>query len=200
MRLNSVSGPERYRVPSSSGSAASLASALTSPLAQDRLDLRREQDAAVGARPVQRYATPIAGKQQPAPGRVPGSRRRTAAQPLDAGVAPLLVGVDDRFGCRSVCDNRWPAALELLPHRRMVVDLAVEDDLAPNRLRCRAAGGEAMSTMLRRRWPRAADQSTNNPASSGPEWERDVALAVRARRHPHESRRRTQVPRSRTFL
>ena len=37
-------------------------------------------------------------EQQPAPRRVPDREREHAAEALDAVVAPLLVGVDDRLG------------------------------------------------------------------------------------------------------
>ena len=75
------------------------------PALEDRLDLRPEQQPAAGYRPVERLdAEAIAREQQPAARGVPDGEGEHAAQVLDAGVAPLLVGVDDRFrvGARAI--------------------------------------------------------------------------------------------------
>ena len=79
-------------------------------------------------RPVERLdAEAIAREQQPPPRRVPDREREHAAEALDAVVAPLLVGVDDRFGvgARAVA---VAGRFELRPDVGVVVDLAVEDD------------------------------------------------------------------------
>ena len=66
---------------------------------EDRLDLGSEEQPVAGHRPVERLdAEAVAREQQPPPRRVPDREREHAAQVLDARVAPLLVGVDDRLG------------------------------------------------------------------------------------------------------
>ena len=90
-------------------------------------------------RPVERLdAQAIAREQQPPARRVPDREREHAAQVLDAGVAPLLVGVDDRLGvgARAVA---VAGGFELGPDVGVVVDLAVEDD--PDRCRLRSTSG-----------------------------------------------------------
>ena len=57
-----------------------------------------------------------------------GDREREhAVEALDAGVAVLLVGVDDGFGV-GLGAERWPRASQVAAQLAVVVDLAVEDD------------------------------------------------------------------------
>ncbi len=95
---------------------------------EDRLDLRCEQQAVLGDRPVQRLdAQPIAGEEQPAAAGVPDREREHASKAMHAVVAPFLVGVHDRFGItqRPVPMTR---RFERRTHVAVVVDLAVVDD------------------------------------------------------------------------
>ena len=79
---------------------------LDEPAREDRLDLRGEEQAVAGTRPVERLdAEPIAGEQQPPRRRVPDREREHAAEAVDAVVAPLLVGVDDRLGVATACGS-----------------------------------------------------------------------------------------------
>ncbi len=96
---------------------------------KNRFDLGTEDQAAVGQpRVVERLdADSIARQEQPLPRRVPYRKREHAAKALDARIAPFLVSVDDDLGV-GMRPEAMPAALELGPQRREVVDLAVEDD------------------------------------------------------------------------
>ena len=101
---------------------------LNQPALEDGLDLGGEDEAVADAGVVKRlHAEAIAREEEAAAGRVPDREGEHAAQPLDAGIAPLLVGVDDRLGvgARAIA---MPGALELAPQIGVVVDLAVEDD------------------------------------------------------------------------
>ncbi len=95
---------------------------------EDCLDLRSEQQAVADPGVVQRLdAKAVACEEQPAPRCVPDRECKHSAKVLDAGIAPLLVGVDQGFGVRArlivvAC------GLELGPHVGVVIDLAVEDD------------------------------------------------------------------------
>ena len=104
----------------------------------------------------------------------------------DAVVAPLLVGVDDRLGVGPACGS-VAVRLELAPELGVVVDLAVER--RPRRCRLRSTSGccpVLRSTMLRRRWARAARRRRIRPASSGPRWAMMSRIAMRAPAHRGE--------------
>ena len=95
---------------------------------ENGLDLGSEEQQVPAPCPVQRLdAQPIAREQQPPLRRIPDGKREHAAEPVNAIVTPLLVGVHDRFsvGLRAVA---VPALLEVAPDRGVVVDLPVVDD------------------------------------------------------------------------
>ena len=132
-------------MPSSSGSARFVGLGANQAAREDRLDLGAEEQPVAGERPVERLdAEAVAREQQAPPRRVPDREREHAAEALDAVVAPLLVGVDDRLGVASACGSGGPRASSSRPDVGVVVDLAVEDD--PDRCRPRSkrllAGGE----------------------------------------------------------
>src|SRR5207249_9261743 len=67
--------------------------------AQNRLDLRREQELVRRERVVQRLdAEPIAREEQPPPGPIPEREGEHAIQALDAALAIVFVRVHDRLG------------------------------------------------------------------------------------------------------
>jgi hypothetical protein len=98
---------------------------------QERLDLRPEHEPAVVDSVVERLdPDAVAHEPQPALPFVPQGEGEHAAKPVQALDPPLLVRVHDRLGVRMVRDEGVAAdPLELLPHRRVVVDLAVVDEL-----------------------------------------------------------------------
>ena len=78
--------------------------------------------------PVERLdAHPVAREQQPPAARVPDCEREHAAEVIDAGIAPLLVGMDDGFGV-ATRPVAMTGGFELRADVGVVVDLAVEDD------------------------------------------------------------------------
>jgi hypothetical protein len=99
---------------------------------EDGLDFGREDQAIAAARPVERFdPEAVAGHEQTAPACIPDGEREHAAEVVDAGVAPLLVGVHDALGIR-LRAIQVPKPLELAPQIAVVVDLAVEGN--PGRL------------------------------------------------------------------
>src|SRR5205807_2935134 len=68
---------------------------------EQRLDLRSEEQRAIGHRPVERFdAEPIAHEQQAALRRIPQCERKHAAEAPHAVIAPLFVGMQDRKSTR----------------------------------------------------------------------------------------------------
>jgi hypothetical protein len=94
---------------------------------EERLDLRAEHEpAAAQLRVVDRLdADAIACEQQALPARIPDREREHAAEAFDAGIAPLLVPVDDHLGVGMGAEP-VARALQLRAQVREVVDLAVE--------------------------------------------------------------------------
>jgi len=92
------------------------------------LDLRGEQQDVAGPGDEQRPdAETVAGQEERSRLAVPDGEGELAVEPLDAAVAPLLVGVDDDLGVAAGAED-VAEALELGGQLGVVEDLAVEDD------------------------------------------------------------------------
>jgi hypothetical protein len=97
---------------------------------EQRLDLRREQEARARPGEVERLdPDTVARQDQAALLRVPDPDREHAVDALEHRGAPLLVAVDDHLGVGVVGLEDVAAGEQLLAQRQVVVDLAVEDDL-----------------------------------------------------------------------
>ena len=99
---------------------------------EDGFDFGSEEQPPVDESPVERlHAETIAREEQPPARGVPDGEREHAPKPIDTGITPLLVGMDDGLGvgAGSIAMARL---LEFLADGGVVVDLAVEHD--PDRL------------------------------------------------------------------
>ena len=179
----------------SSGSAVSLASARDDPALEHRFDFGAEDETVAGECPVERLdAQPVARQQQTAALGIPDGEREHAAEAFDAGVAPFLVGMDDRFGVAA-----RPVAMtvrfEHRPDLRVVVDLAVEDDLhgavlVAQRLVAGREIDDAQAAMRQAR--ESVDEHV--PASSGPRCVMMSRIATRRSRSCGRSRSEATMP------
>ena len=105
--------------------------ALLLRIGEQRLDFRRERDAAVVHAVIKRLdADPIPNQPQLTLARIPQRNRKHAAEAVQALDAPLLECVEDDFRIGVIRLPRVPAdGLELAADLGVVVNLAVEDDL-----------------------------------------------------------------------
>ena len=186
-------------MPSSSGRPVSFARGSDEAAGEDGLDLGAEDQAVVADGPVERLdAEPVAREQQPPARGVPDGEREHAAEAVHAVVAPLLVRVDDRLGvaARVIAMAR---RFELRAQVRVVVDLAVEDDLdravlVAERLRSRREIDDAQPAV-----PERGDgRRTRRPLRRGRGARSRRACAAAAHARPRAARRWRRFLRCRT--
>ena len=140
-RLGEDRQRRRDRVEGEEGSSATgIDGARETGQLEHRLELRGKRDGAVGDAVVERLdPEAVTGQQQAPLARVPDRQGEHPAQPLEEGVAVLLVEVDEHLGVGGGGEAVSPP-LQLSAQLAVVVDLAVLDDDRCCRPRWRSAG------------------------------------------------------------